>query len=135
MTAKRACIAASVAVVLLVLAPVRAHSQGNPTQNQQIAALQAQVAALQTTVAALNAKLAYATVVNGPINGVAGPHFILEGVNVHIRSGSGSTHDNNLNPLTGLGNLIIGYNERTRSATRGPRWGAYSRGRRVPPVP
>lgn len=43
------------------------------------------------------------------INGVKGPHLIFSGVNVHIRSGSGSTNDGGT--LTGLGNLIVGYNE------------------------
>ena len=33
-------------------------------------------------------------IVFGPINGLAGPHLIIEGVNVHIRSGSGATDDN-----------------------------------------
>lgn len=45
-----------------------------------------------------------------PINGLAGPHIIFEGVNVHIRSGSGATDDSG-GPLLGLGNLIVGYNE------------------------
>lgn len=44
-----------------------------------------------------------------PINGVAGPHIIFQGVNVHIESGTGATDD--FGQLTGLGNLIIGYNE------------------------
>src|SRR5439155_21408048 len=30
-----------------------------------------------------------------PINGVSGPHIIFSGANVHVRSGSGSTDDNN----------------------------------------
>ena len=45
-----------------------------------------------------------------PINGVTGPHVILTGVNVHIRSGSGFTDDHG-GMLTGLGNLVVGYNE------------------------
>jgi len=53
------------------------------------------------------------------INGLTGPHFIFEGVNVHIRSGSGSTDDFTFFPetfipsadLLGLGNLVMGYNE------------------------
>jgi hypothetical protein len=56
----------------------------------------------------------YVTVDPNPINGVKGPHVIFTGVNVHIRSGSGSTEDRNQNGIstpTGLGNLIIGYNE------------------------
>ncbi|HZF22680.1 MAG TPA: hypothetical protein VE030_04335 [Burkholderiales bacterium] len=49
-----------------------------------------------------------------PINGVNGPHIIFSGANVHVRSGSGSTHDNNT--LTGLGNLIVGYDEQQTEA-------------------
>lgn len=43
----------------------------------------------------------------GEINGVRGPHIVFEGVNVHIRSGTGATAD----AASGLGNLIVGYNE------------------------
>ena len=48
------------------------------------------------------------------INGVSGPHIIFSGANVHVRSGSGSTDDNNT--LTGLGNLIVGYDEQQTEA-------------------
>jgi hypothetical protein len=58
---------------------------------------------------ALTALAKYVTVDPNPINGVKGPHVIFSGVNLHIRSGSGSTGDNGT-PL-GLGNLIVGYNE------------------------
>ena len=44
-----------------------------------------------------------------PINGLAGPHIIFRGANVHIQSGSGATSDPG--ELLGLGNLIVGYNE------------------------
>lgn len=43
------------------------------------------------------------------VNGVKGPHVIFKGVNVHVRSGSGFTDDGGA--PTGLGNLIVGYNE------------------------
>jgi hypothetical protein len=46
------------------------------------------------------------------LQGVNGPHILITGANVHVRSGSGAT-DNNAAPFTGLGNLIIGYNENT----------------------
>jgi len=49
-----------------------------------------------------------------PINGVNGPHIIFSGANVHVRSGSGSTDDNST--LTGLGNLIVGYDEQQTEA-------------------
>jgi len=54
----------------------------------------------------------YVFVKQDPINGLVGPHLIFEGVNVHIRSGSDSTNDNidQGEDLTGLGNLVVGYN-------------------------
>ncbi len=78
---------------------------------QQVQALQAQVQALQAQLAAVRANpvLAlgpYVTVDPAAERGLKGPHVIFRGVNVHIESGSGSTVDN-----TGLGNLVIGYDE------------------------
>ncbi len=49
----------------------------------------------------------YRTVNEDVVNGALLPEVIFEGVNVHIRSGSGATDDGGV----GLGNLIIGYNE------------------------
>ncbi|HXF92771.1 MAG TPA: hypothetical protein VNK46_08435 [Nitrospiraceae bacterium] len=57
----------------------------------------------------LTALSKYLAVDPNPINGLNGPHVILTGVNLHVRSGSGSTGDNGT--PTGLGNLIVGYNE------------------------
>jgi hypothetical protein len=42
---------------------------------------------------------------------VIGPNIVFSGANIHILSGSGSTFDNFNNNPTGLGNLIIGYDE------------------------
>ncbi len=78
-----------------------AHASGFVTQ--------AEYDALLARVEALEAKLQYMTVQSGVINGLAGPHVIFTGANVHIRSGSGTTDDGG--SLTGRGNLIIGYNE------------------------
>lgn len=41
--------------------------------------------------------------------GLKGPHVIFEGANVHVRSGSGDTADGGT--PSGLGNLVVGYNE------------------------
>jgi len=86
------------------------------TANSQIALLTSQIAALQTggggggtTNPTLTALAKYVTVDPSTINGVKGPHVIFSGVNLHVRSGSGSTGDNGT--PTGLGNLIVGYNE------------------------
>ena len=81
-------------------------------------AAQTQIAALQTRIAALESQPAgggggvagldkYLTIDLNPINGVNGPNLIFKGVNVHFQSGSGATVDT----TTGLGNVIIGYNE------------------------
>ena len=51
----------------------------------------------------------FVTVNNDEMDGLAGPHIIFEGANVHVRSGSGATDDSGV--LTGLGNLVVGYNE------------------------
>ena len=42
----------------------------------------------------------------GAENGLKGPNIVISGANVHIESGSGNTFD-----FTGLGNLVIGYDE------------------------
>lgn len=52
----------------------------------------------------------YLRVELNPINGLPGPHIIIEGANLHIRSGSGGTDDLG-GLLYGLGNVVIGYNE------------------------
>ena len=81
--------------------------------------LSARVAELETKVEALEALLQNVRLEPGEINRLAGPHLIIEGANLHVRSGSGSTDDGcaaaedfRCDSLTGLGNLIVGYNER-----------------------
>lgn len=90
----------------------------------QVAALQKQVTSLQATVTALQATVAANNSVathpvygldafvsinpngTGPDMGVNGPNIYFRGANIHIVSGSGQTYDS-----SGLGNLIIGYDE------------------------
>ncbi|MEO6555015.1 MAG: hypothetical protein ABIO96_10825 [Nitrospiraceae bacterium] len=81
--------------------------------------MQGTVDAMKVSVEALDKKTAdiislgkYIKVDTTPISGLNGPHILITGANVHVRSGSGST-DNSAAPFTGLGNLIIGYNENT----------------------
>ena len=81
--------------------------------------LQNEVNSLQTSNTALQNQLAHAknvlaldpfvSVDPNPEIGVIGPNIIFKGANIHIVSGSGATNDN-FN-FTGLGNLIIGYDE------------------------
>jgi FtsZ-binding cell division protein ZapB len=81
--------------------------------------LQNQINGLQTSVTAVQNQLAnashvlaldpYVSVDLAMENGVRAPNIVFSGANVHIVSGSGATNDNGT--LTGLGNLIIGYDE------------------------
>ncbi len=100
------------ALFLVVLIPVAesAHKDG----------MAARVAQLEAQVAEMEEILQFVYVEMEEINGLAGPHWIIEGANVHVRSGSGGTRDHcwphqpgypNCEILTGLGNLIVGYNE------------------------
>jgi hypothetical protein len=99
----------------------------------EVTALQATVTALQATVtaqaqtiiiqqtqlaspAAQNAFAlgSYVTVdtTDATLKGVKAPNIIFSGANIHIVSGSGATHDS-----TGLGNLVIGYDDDTADQT------------------
>ncbi|MCC6154072.1 MAG: hypothetical protein IT367_09965, partial [Candidatus Hydrogenedentes bacterium] len=51
-------------------------------------AMQDRVEKLEKKVKKLEAKLQYVKVVDETINGLAGPHVIFEGCNVHVRDGS-----------------------------------------------
>jgi len=88
------------------------------------------VAELEAQVEELSAILEFVHVETGNINGLTGPHWIIEGANLHVRSGAGQTDEfceigapdfPNCENLTGLGNLIVGYNERTRTGPPIPR--------------
>ena len=69
--------------------------------------LEERIEALEAKVAALEAKLQYVSVEDGTINGLVGPHMIITGANLHLRSGD----DNPGAMPNGLGNFIVGYNE------------------------
>ncbi|MBM3224099.1 MAG: hypothetical protein FJZ47_09885 [Candidatus Tectomicrobia bacterium] len=58
------------------------------------------------------------------LNGLNGPHIRFQGVNVHIESGFLATDDGGLQ--SGLGNLIIGYNEEPAGLQAGDRAGAHN---------
>jgi hypothetical protein len=89
-----------------------------------ITTLQGQVASLQTALTAANSQITtlqgnkalalgpFVTVDAGAENGLKGPNVIIKGANVHIESGSGTTSDS-----TGLGNLVIGYDEDSIAAS------------------
>lgn len=75
----------------------------------QITALQAEVTTLTDDVAAVQSRVATVedvtdTMTLTSIDGY--PSLVVEGVNLHLRNGLGSTNTDN-----GTGNLIVGYNE------------------------
>src|SRR5687767_9899781 len=61
-----------------------------------------------TALTALVPLASYVTVDTGTINGLAGPHVIFSGANVHVRNGDAWGDSMAAN---GRGNLVIGYNE------------------------
>lgn len=77
--------------------------------NENFEALVQRIQLLELQVAALTEQTQFFSVVNGDLEGMAGPHLIVEGANLHVRSGSGGTADGG--SPTGLGNLVVGYNE------------------------
>jgi hypothetical protein len=73
------------------------------------AALQSSIDAIPGggTVPAVLTELAnYITINPNAMNGLAGPHIIFTGANLHVRNGQGGTYFNS----TGVGNIIVGYN-------------------------
>ena len=103
-------------VALLIIIPISIYASARSTSG----GLAERVAELEAEVAELSAVLQFVYIEEEAINNLAGPHWIIEGANVHVRSGSGDTadgcpsippDDNICESLTGLGNLIVGYNE------------------------
>ena len=106
---------------------VAALEVANARQAKQIKTLDAQLAAANAALAAIQANKAlalgpYVSVTTAALNGVRGPHILFTGANVHVLSGSGATDDNvpSGGALTGLGNLIIGYDEPVSAGGDGP---------------
>jgi hypothetical protein len=88
------------------------------TANGQLSALDGRLKTLETsggggstTNPALTELAKYVKVDPNPINGLKGPHVVFHHANVHVQSGSGTTFE--ASGVTGLGNLIVGYNEGT----------------------
>jgi hypothetical protein len=121
-------------VILVSLIPFSLYASGRSDPE----GLSARVAELEAQVTAMEEILQYVHVETEPINGLSGPHWIIEGANVHIRSGSGFTYDHcgfddpdypNCKSLTGLGNLIFGYNDpkvRRPNVPLDPRTGSHN---------
>jgi hypothetical protein len=83
-----------------------------PDVTAQIADLRARVDTLAKQLTAVTAQLATVQTVLQPFRRV-GTDVFLEGVNLYVRNGTGRTDSNN-----GLGNVFVGYNERTASNTQ-----------------
>jgi hypothetical protein len=113
-------------VVLLSLIPFSLYASGQSNSGglaERVAELEAQVEVLAAALQEAQETLQFVRVETEEINGVTGPHWIIEGANVHVRSGSGRTSGGceprdtdypNCESLTGLGNLMVGYNEPKR---------------------
>src|SRR5258706_8467632 len=134
LTILRSLIAAGFVVALAPL-PAQADEEERG-RDKKIEALEAKVESLQATVSALESQIdtlqgrlsavqsnpalalgPFVSVDPNPEIGVIGPNIIFSGANIHIVSGSGSTNDNG-NP-TGLGNLIICYDQDPNIALTG----------------
>jgi len=85
---------------------------------QRVAALEAQVETLQGLLAVAK----YLRVETGTINDLPGPHVIFEGANIHVRNGAGAT----AGTPSGVGNLVVGYNEPVVNAAIGYRAGSHN---------
>ncbi len=81
----------------------------------KVSSLEFRVTELQNQLFDLSQILQFISVDHGVINGLKGPHLLITGANVHIRSGSGATVD-----TTNLGNLIVGYDELRLQAEPAP---------------
>lgn len=115
-----------VAVVSLGASDIQPRSPA-PSESDLLA-LREELDQLRSTVIEIEGKVQYVTVERKNVNGVSGPHMIISGCNLHLRSGSGFTDDKvpedekddesaNLGAYAGLGNLIVGYNEGTVGLT------------------
>src|SRR5256885_5164786 len=122
------CFAVAAAVFLVWPTAAGAQLGGLPYVDPRVLALEIKCNKLQDTInkleGAVGTLLTLLTCVSrqeGEINGVSGPHLVITGCNVHVRSGSGMTGD-----TTNLGNLIIGYNEPRNNTDTTNRTGSHT---------
>jgi hypothetical protein len=112
---------------------IKSLQTSNAKLQNQVNSLQTSNTTMQKQLAAVQSNHAlalgpYVSVDPNPENGVIGPNIKFTGANIHILSGSGATDDNFFHggSLTGLGNLIIGYDEAPASLSRGERDGSHN---------
>ncbi len=113
----------TVSVVLVLLISTSLYVSARSASGglaQRVAELEARVAALTAALDETQEILQFVHVEPGELNDLIGPHWIIEGANVHVRSGSGITRDAcaTLAPdhptgesFTGLGDLLVGDDE------------------------
>jgi trimeric autotransporter adhesin len=128
----RAEIAALQAQVAALQDQVNTLQTANTDQQKEINSLQTSNTTLQKQLATIQSNHAlllgpFVNVDPNPEIGVIGPNIVFSGANIHIVSGSGATNET-ASP-TGLGNLIIGYDEDPSTAGQG---GASDAG--IPPI-
>ncbi len=117
-----------VAGMLLMPAAASARTPSLASLAKTVAALKKQVKSQATTIKSLKTKLAngqsvlalapYVSLTQTTLDGVKGPNIVFKGVNVHIRSALGETD------TSGLGNLIVGWDENPSSTPAGYRSGS-----------
>ena len=73
---------------------------------ERVSQLEEELIATQAALLELQETLAHVSLEEGEVNGLAGPHLIVEGCNLHVRNATGFTDE-----IDGAGNLIVGYNE------------------------
>jgi len=88
------------AAIDFVLNKLEISARAEAKQNRKIAELEERIEALEASGGLAGIDCLYQT----------GNDLIVEGCNLHVRSGEGSTYGQDLIP-NGLGNLIVGYNE------------------------
>ncbi len=96
-------------------------------QDARIASLQSTVEHQQVIINTLQKKTAPITLATDTdrADGAQSTEMYFTGVNVHVVDGSGYTNDNG-GTLTGLGNLIVGYNETRGSGHTDKRMGSHN---------
>jgi hypothetical protein len=90
-------------------------ARSSATVESRLTNLEGRMLAQEVTIQGLQGLIDHVNFVEGPLNGLNGPHLVFEGVNIHVRSGSGATDDGAAFPIVpgslyGRGNVIIGYN-------------------------
>jgi len=133
-------LAAQSATIDTLQSKVASHSTSLGTLTNQFGSLQTTVASHSTSIGALDSSFTtlngkvttiqtnpalalgpYVSVQTGTRRNLQGPHIFFTGANVHIVSGSDQTND-----TTGLGNLILGYNETWPGMVDGDRHGSHN---------